>query len=209
MLVLFGQPENWHTEDFVAADDRVRGGASVSHLSAQKDGDNNSIARFWGNLDIKKLGGAGFASQKTVFTDRVWDLREFEGIELDIARGDGFKYTFNIKTDLATDSDDHKATLVYEFDFEAHCTKEGQTVYAPFHAFKPTYMGRPVEGAPSLDNSHIVQFSIMIRSFFGKQSGEFNLVLNSIRAKPSHACPPDETTAPQFFDDPAVCCCCQ
>ena len=45
-------------------------------------------ARFYGNLDIKTLGGAGFASQRTVSEDKNWDLSEYAGIQLDIAKGD-------------------------------------------------------------------------------------------------------------------------
>lgn len=45
-------------------------------------------ARFYGNLDIKTLGGAGFASQRTVGEDRSWDLSGYAGIQLNIAKGD-------------------------------------------------------------------------------------------------------------------------
>lgn len=50
-------------------------------------------ARFYGNLDIKTLGGAGFASQRTVGEDKNWDLSEYAGIQLDIAKGDS-KFNF-------------------------------------------------------------------------------------------------------------------
>ena len=45
-------------------------------------------ARFYGELDIKTLGGAGFASQRTVTEDSSWDLSGYAGIQLDIAKGD-------------------------------------------------------------------------------------------------------------------------
>lgn len=45
-------------------------------------------ARFYGELDIKTLGGAGFASQRTVSEDSTWDLSDYAGIQLDIAKGD-------------------------------------------------------------------------------------------------------------------------
>jgi hypothetical protein len=45
-------------------------------------------ARFYGNLDIKTLGGAGFASQRTVSEDKEWDLSDYAGLQLDIAKGD-------------------------------------------------------------------------------------------------------------------------
>jgi hypothetical protein len=34
------------------------------------------------------LGGAGFASQRTTGEDREWDLSEYAGIQLSIAKGD-------------------------------------------------------------------------------------------------------------------------
>ena len=45
-------------------------------------------ARFYGELDIKTLGGAGFASQRTVSEDKTWDLSGYAGIQLEIAKGD-------------------------------------------------------------------------------------------------------------------------
>lgn len=45
-------------------------------------------ARFYGELDIKTLGAAGFASQRTVAENSTWDLSGYAGIQLDIAKGD-------------------------------------------------------------------------------------------------------------------------
>ena len=45
-------------------------------------------ARFHGVLDIETLGGAGFASQRTTGEDREYDLSEFAGIQLEVAKGD-------------------------------------------------------------------------------------------------------------------------
>ncbi|EPY51910.1 CIA30 family protein [Schizosaccharomyces cryophilus OY26] len=187
MLVLFGQPENWHEQDFRAVDDRVRGGSSTSHLTAEKDNDSNSYARFWGTLDTKTLGGAGFASQATNIPNRKWNLREFDGIEINIAKSDNFKYTFIIKDDHQNKDEHERSTLSYEYDFCPGFSKEDQSIYMPFSEFQPTFRGRPVEGAPPLDTSQIVQFSFMIRSFFDSQSGDFELLLKSVRAKPKHA----------------------
>ena len=47
------------------------------------------IARFYGELDIKTLGGAGFASQRTTDDDRIWDLSGYDGIELAVVSADG------------------------------------------------------------------------------------------------------------------------
>ena len=45
-------------------------------------------ARFYGELDIKTLGGAGFASQRTVSEEKTWDLSDYAGIQLEVAKGD-------------------------------------------------------------------------------------------------------------------------
>ena len=45
-------------------------------------------ARFHGVLDIETLGGAGFASQRTTGDDREYDLSEYAGIQLEVAKGD-------------------------------------------------------------------------------------------------------------------------
>lgn len=49
----------------------------------------DTIARFYGELDIKTLGGAGFASQRTTDDDRIWDLSGYDGIELRVVSADG------------------------------------------------------------------------------------------------------------------------
>lgn len=75
---------DWSADDWTASDDRVRGGKSQSYLDAS----DKKIGRFYGNLDIKTLGGAGFASQRTTGDDREYDLSKYAGIELRIAKGD-------------------------------------------------------------------------------------------------------------------------
>ena len=60
-------------------------------------------ARFYGNLDIKTLGGAGFASQRTVGEDKNWDLSDYAGIQLDIAKGDS-KFNFGVPMYLRSTS---------------------------------------------------------------------------------------------------------
>ena len=59
--------------------------ASQSYLDPESD---DKIGRFHGNLDIKTLGGAGFASQRTTGDDREWDLSDYAGIQIRIAKGD-------------------------------------------------------------------------------------------------------------------------
>ncbi|KAK5675479.1 hypothetical protein LTS10_011923 [Elasticomyces elasticus] len=81
-LDLFGRSEKWNADIWTASDDSVRGGKSSSHLNISAA---DSTARFYGHLDIKTLGGAGFASQKT---SGDWDLSEHVAIQLHVKKGD-------------------------------------------------------------------------------------------------------------------------
>lgn len=71
----------WSPTDWVATDDRVRGGSSQSYFECAPF---EPTARFYGTLDIETLGGAGFASQRTTGDDREWDLSGFDGIEVEV-----------------------------------------------------------------------------------------------------------------------------
>jgi hypothetical protein len=57
-----------------------------SYLTLEEDG---ALAKFHGTLDIKTLGGAGFASQRTAGEDWSWDLSMYDGISMDVASSDG------------------------------------------------------------------------------------------------------------------------
>lgn len=50
---------------------------------------SGSVGRFHGELDIKTLGGAGFASQRTTDEEREWDLERYAGVVIDVAEADG------------------------------------------------------------------------------------------------------------------------
>jgi hypothetical protein len=153
---LFGP--NWDLDRWTASDDRVRGGSSVSNLSTIAEG-----VRFHGNLDIETLGGAGFASQRTVENDKIWDLSGQDGIELDIIPSDHKRYTFSLTDEIAQRRPDgrEQSALVWEYDF---CTKEsGHNVRIPWRELKPTYRGKPVEDARPLDLSRVKRFRIMAR----------------------------------------------
>ena len=98
----------WDAAEWTAQDDQVRGGTSSvgDAYRAKRDGQSshrqqdtdlpaqscldldNGKARFHGNLDIETLGGAGFASQRTTAEDTSWDLSDYAGIQLEIAKGD-------------------------------------------------------------------------------------------------------------------------
>ncbi|KAK5716391.1 hypothetical protein LTR17_016364 [Elasticomyces elasticus] len=100
--------------------------ASQSHLDISAA---NSTARFYGHLNIKTLGGAGFASQKT---SGDWDLSEYVAIKLHVKKGDnafqllisGQKaiYLYVQLTHKAeSHSDMHKRDVVYGIDELWYC----------------------------------------------------------------------------------------
>ncbi|KAH0165327.1 CIA30-domain-containing protein, partial [Aureobasidium melanogenum] len=181
---LFGGSRSWKAADWTASDDRVRGGKSQSFLEC-----HSSTGRFHGNLDIKTLGGAGFASQRTTGEDRSWDLSGYAGIVLDIAEADDKRYTFILKDELLPRNPDNgreQATISWEYDFKP-CFGEGSLekgglVFVPWSALKPTYRGKEKEHADPINLKTIKRMSIMMRSFFGDQEGSFSLTLRSISA---------------------------
>ncbi|KAJ5583132.1 hypothetical protein N7535_001752 [Penicillium sp. DV-2018c] len=171
--LLFGP--RWDLYCWTASDDRVRGGSSVSELVSTAEG-----VLFRGHLDFETLGGAGFASQRTVGNDETWDLTGQDGIVLCVGKSDGKRYTFSLTDEIPGRRSDgrEESALVWEYDF---CTEEtGHTVRVPWRKLKPTYRGKEVENARPLDLSHVRRFRIMIRSFFGKQEGDFSLEIHSI-----------------------------
>lgn len=56
-----------------------------SHLTV----DEHGIANFTGVLDTETLGGAGFASQRTVTEDYTWDLTGYKGLYLTLGKSNG------------------------------------------------------------------------------------------------------------------------
>ncbi|KAI0968171.1 NADH:ubiquinone oxidoreductase intermediate-associated protein 30 [Xylaria arbuscula] len=177
---LFGETESWLAEHWVASDDRVRGGRSISHLDYTSE--TNARVRFHGELDIKALGGAGFASQRSP-EQRSWDLSQFKGLSLAIRDGDGKRYTLVVKDTVAAGRPDGRlySTVSWEYDFEG---KAGE-VHVPWEDLKPTYRGKPAPDTAPLNRENIKSISFMMRSFFGEQEGPFNLQLDHVVATSS------------------------
>ncbi|CDM34304.1 hypothetical protein DTO013E5_2306 [Penicillium roqueforti] len=171
--IIFGP--DWDLSRWTSSDDRVRGGSSVSNLDPTPEG-----VLFHGNLDIETLGGAGFASQRTIGDEQVWDLTGHDGVELHVGPSDRKRYTFSLTDEIPQQRPDgrEQSALVWEYDF---CESEtGREVRISWKDLKPTYRGKPVEDARPLDLSCIKRFRIMIRSFFGAQQGDFSLKIQSI-----------------------------
>ncbi|KAF2428828.1 CIA30-domain-containing protein [Tothia fuscella] len=184
-LSLFGGAEKWSGDEWTSSDDRVRGGKSQSYLDISTSG---CVARFHGDLDIKTLGGAGFASQRTTGESRQWDLSAYDGIKIVVDRSDGKHYTFNIKDELLPRNPENgreQSSISYEYDFqipENATLSKSSTLSVPWSAFKATYRGKEKEDAAKLNMGSIKRFGIMMRSFFGEQEGAFSLQIESISA---------------------------
>ncbi|KAF7553172.1 hypothetical protein G7Z17_g3835 [Cylindrodendrum hubeiense] len=180
-LYLFGGDSPWDAATWTSSDDRVRGGSSISYLTVT----DPERARFHGHLDTTTLGGAGFASQRTVGVLAL-DLSEYAGLVLCLGGGaSGHKYTLTLKDTIPGDRGDGRdqAGLSWETDFEA--PKEGGDIQLPWDKFRATYRGRDKPDAEPLDLTSIKRVSFMMRSFFGTQDGDFELVIHAIAAKKS------------------------
>lgn len=140
-----------------------------------------STACFHGNLDIKTLGGAGFASQRTTGDDRSWDLSVYDGIYLEVGKDDGKRYTFILKDEILPPMDDgrEQSTISYEYDFSA---TGNYSVFVPWSELKPTYRGKEKNDASPLNTKSVKRWSFMMRSFFGDQDGDFSVEIKSVKA---------------------------
>ncbi|KAF4461944.1 complex i intermediate-associated 30 [Fusarium albosuccineum] len=209
LTYLFGGDQPWNESLWTASDDRVRGGSSISHLTVLTP----TQALFHGNLDTKTLGGAGFASQRTT-GDLSLDLTNTAGLQLELgADNSEHKFTLTVKDAIPGRSDDGRdqAGLSWEVNFEA--PKDGGVIVKKWEDFRATYRGRDVEDAKPLDLGDVKRVSLMMRSFFDQQDGDFKLVVNSIAAlkkdcngddsdddgdlrKPTDVVPREETSRP-------------
>lgn len=164
MLELFGGSKGWYVDDWFPVNDQVRGGSSTSFLALV-----NASVRFHGHLDTSTLGGAGFASQKTIIS---WDLSEFQGLIIKVESSDAMKYSFNFKN---PDRD-----IEYRYSFQSQLLPF--TLVIPWDRFLPTYRGRDLPNAQKFDPSSISSLSIMCASYFDQQKGDFSIILGSIAA---------------------------
>ena len=163
----------------------MRGGASTSHLTPYFGASDptHEQALFHGDLDTRALGGAGFASQRTVDEPgRVWDLRGYEGVEVEWAEGDGKVYTLVLKDEVQGERGDGRARSGVCWEVEVRCVGEGGRMWLPWEGFRPTYRGREWPGAGELKTGGIVRVGVMMRSFFGEQEGPFRVLLKSVCA---------------------------
>ncbi|KAK3945529.1 complex I intermediate-associated protein 30-domain-containing protein [Diplogelasinospora grovesii] len=192
----------WNEKEWTSSDDTIRGGGSHSTLEIEhhfiNPNPNPTVHRphktprvgiFSGVLDHTTLGGAGFASQRTVDEHPGFNLDGYDAIMVDVPASDGKRYTLVLKDDTVLDDDDgpeqSKSTISWEHDFQASQSesKSGSGRFLlRLDEFRPFYRGKPRPDAPPLDKKNIRRVHIMIRSFFGKQQGKFSLSVLSIQA---------------------------
>lgn len=155
-------PRAWTPEEWTSSDDRVRGGSSISNLSCSP---SSLLAKFHGNLDIKTLGGAGFASQRTTGTDRIWDLSGYDGLELILGPGDGKTYTLTLKDEILPRRPDGResSSISWEYDFRAD--ERGSSFFVKWADLRATYRGRDLDDVRPLDLKGVKRFGIMIRRY--------------------------------------------
>ncbi|CAF9910603.1 MAG: hypothetical protein HETSPECPRED_010116 [Heterodermia speciosa] len=180
--VLFGDSKPFLPPPWQTTDDRVRGGSSQSYLAALP----NNGARFYGNLDTKTLGGAGFASQfspiggqncnstsvvasqegSTSEGETVWDLSDYDGLQINLGKGDGKTYTMILKderSDVKRDDGREKAGISWEVEISAE--KDGVNVWKTWSDFKAFYRGKEKDDAGKLNRSQIRRIGLMMRRF--------------------------------------------
>jgi hypothetical protein len=154
LLFDFADPlavDTWHP-----IDDRVMGGVSRSRLRHDPAGH----AVFEGELSLERNGG--FASVRCSPGER--GHAGAEACLIDV-RGAGRHYKLSLLVDDGFDS------LSYQAGFAA-AGSGWQTLRTPLSAFRASFRGRDVPGAPLLDPARIRQVGLMIAA---RQAGPFAL----------------------------------
>ena len=159
--MLFDFTDPAAVSEWASIDDRVMGGVSRSRLRHDPAGH----AVFDGEVSLERNGG--FASVRSRPGARGQPGAVACVIEL---RGAGKRYKLNLLTDDGFDS------VNYQTGF-ASAGHDWQTLHLPFAAFRATFRGREVSGAPALDPARIRQVGLMIAD---RQAGAFSLDIRRI-----------------------------
>jgi hypothetical protein len=145
----------WYSSDWTSSNDSIRGGSSYSKLSTSGD-----LVIFSGHLDIKTLGGAGFASQRTS-SELDLDLSAYDGIELVLGSSDGKKYTFVLK-----DDDGEANSINWQVDFQVSSFDSGEkTVNFSWWEFNPIFKGKEAEGVEDFKKHDVKRMGFMFRRY--------------------------------------------
>ena len=99
-------------------------------------------------------------------------------------------YTLVLKNEESPGKRDdgrEKAGVNWEVEFRADYRERDEKgkakVWMPWKEFKATYRGKEKEDAGSLKTESVRRVGIMMRSYFGKQDGDFSILLSSIHAR--------------------------
>jgi NADH dehydrogenase [ubiquinone] 1 alpha subcomplex assembly factor 1 len=160
-LLLFDFRDPAAVNDWTAIDDRVMGGVSRSRLRHDAAGH----AVFEGEVSLERNGG--FASVRSSPGARGKPGSSACLIEV---RGGGKQFKLSLLTDDGFDS------LNYQCSF-ANDSNDWQTIRQPLGAFRASFRGRDVQGAPALDPARIRQVGLMIAA---RQAGPFTLEIRRI-----------------------------
>lgn len=147
-----------------AIDDRVMGGVSRSRLRHDAAGH----AVFEGEVSLDRNGG--FASVRCSPGDHGCAGAAACRLEVRNPRGDGKQFKLSLLTDDGFDS------LNYQAGF-APVGTEWQALNLPVTAFRASFRGRDVPGAPALDTARVRQVGLLIG---GRQAGPFVLDVRRI-----------------------------
>ena len=161
MIELFDFSDPRSVDAWRAIDDRVMGGVSRSRLRHDPAGH----AVFEGDVSLAQNGG--FASVRSSPGERGQAGATICQIE---ARGDSGQYKLSLLTDDGFDSVNYQAS----FSTMGH---DWQIISLTLSAFRASFRGREVPGAPALDPARIRQVGLLIA---GRQAGPFALEIRRI-----------------------------
>jgi len=159
--LLFDFSDANSVRDWAAIDDRVMGGESQSRLRH----DPRGHAVFEGVVSLERNGG--FASVRSTPGDRGQPEAQVCQIEV---RGPIKQFKLSLLTDDGFDNLSYQASFAPSGD-------EWQTLSLPVTAFRASFRGRTVPGAPPLDSARIRQVGLMIAA---RQAGPFTLDIRRI-----------------------------
>lgn len=160
---------------FIAVDDRVMGGSSVSSL-APDDG----FAVFGGQLVCER---GGFASVRTDGRDTRWTMPGTKGMAV-VCRGDGHTmFKLSLRMDPRVDG------VAYQQDFIPPAGREWRACELPWYGFCASWRGRIVPEAPGVDVTQIRSVGLMVSKWDDHgvprkevRTGPFRLEVRAIRA---------------------------
>jgi hypothetical protein len=144
--LLFDFRDRAAVDAWTPIDDRVMGG--VSHSRLRHDPEGHAV--FAGEVSLERNGG--FASVRSRPAAR--GMPGAQACMIDV-RGGNRQFKLSLLTDDGFDSPNYQASF-------APTGNDWQTLRLPLAAFRPSFRGREVQGAPKLDPARIRQVGLMI-----------------------------------------------